>query len=50
MCLPRGCFRILLESRKVGKGIFHAKKNLKIDEVMDISCHLKNPQFDQFVW
>ena len=33
MCLPRECFCILLESRKVDKGIFHTKKNLKIDEV-----------------
>ena len=35
MCLPRGCFCILLESRKVDKGIFHAKKNQKIDEVTE---------------
>ena len=35
MCLPRGCFCILLESRKVDKGIFYAKKNQKIDEVTE---------------
>ena len=35
MCLPRGCFCILLESRKVDKGIFQAKKNQKIDEVTE---------------